>query len=350
MTQWTLGHGTGKPDAPIFVVGEAWGEEEEKRGTPFVGRSGEELGRMLHDAGLLRSECFITNVVNARPPGNDIKLWLPETKSKVTAGMVPLNGRHCAPILKAGYDALLKELSLVRPKIIVALGNTPLWALCGRSGISRWRGSLLNGPGGIRLVPTYHPAAILRMWEWRAIAVHDLRRVANELASPTPEPTYHFLVAPTLDEVLSTLNMLWNRARILDQEVWLDFDIETVRGHIRCFALSWSRTEALCVPLITHEKPRGYWTPEEEGTILWHLYKLMTSPNVRVRGQNLLYDFQYCYKHWHFIPNLGQDAMLTHHVCWSGMPKALGFQASMYCDHYVNWKGMVQHNEEKEGA
>ena len=54
-----------------MLVGEAWGEQEEYQRTPFVGASGAELNRMLHEAGIMRSECFVTNLVNARPPSND---------------------------------------------------------------------------------------------------------------------------------------------------------------------------------------------------------------------------------------------------------------------------------------
>ncbi|MFS2212853.1 hypothetical protein, partial [Kosakonia cowanii] len=61
-------------------------------------------------------------------------------------------------------------------------------------------------------------------------------------------------------------------------------------------------------------------------------------PNVLVRGQNLLYDAQYTYRHWHFVPRVAQDTMISHHTMWAGLPKRLDFQASMYCDHYVYWK------------
>jgi DNA polymerase len=343
-----LASGDGKPDAPIFIVGECWGEEEERRGHSFSGRSGEELSRMLNDAGLMRSECFLSNVINARPPGNEIGVWFPETKKAVTSTMVELHGRWVHPIVLEGLAALKKEISLVRPRLILALGNTALFALCRRTGITRWRGSLLDYEG-IRVVPTYNPAAVLRMWEWRKIVVHDFARAARELATRTPEPEYKFILGPEFWTVIQTLDGLYLRAEG-GEELTLDFDIETVKGHIRCFAISWSRVDALCVPLMVPERVDGYWTPKEEASILWCVYKLFTHPRVKLRGQNLLYDFQYVYRHWHFIPNLGQDTMLSHHVAWAGLPKSLLFQASMYCEYFVNWKDLVKHNEEKEGA
>jgi DNA polymerase len=330
-----------------MIVGETWGESEEKSGMPFSGAAGQELNRMLHDAGIMRSECYTTNVVNARPPRNDVDAWIPVRKTLITSDMVRLRGRFVSPIVLEGYESLLREIDLVKPRVIIALGNTALWALTGRSGITKWRGSLLDFHG-TRVVPTYHPAAVLRMWEWRAVGVFDLKRAAKELLASTPVPQWNFRIRPSLDKVLTTLGDLYLKAEA--GTLWLDFDIETVCGHIRCFALSWSRVDALCIPLMTTESWTGYWNVEEEGEIIWRVYKLLTHPNVKVRGQNLLYDFQYVYRHWHFIPNLGQDTMLTHHVAWAGLPKSLAFQASMYCDYYEFWKEMVSHNEEKEGA
>lgn len=341
--------GSGSPLSPIMVVGEAWGEKEEQAGRPFVGASGQELGRMLHDAGILLSDCYLTNVVNARPPGNDLNAWIPVAKNKLTADMVQLRGKYVKPIVRAGYDSLMKEIELVKPRLIIALGNTALWALTGRTGIIKWRGSLLEF-NGIRVVPTYHPAAILRMWEWRTIAIHDLARASRELVQLTKRPEWNFITKPTFNTVLTVLSRLWNRALLFDEDVWLDFDIETVCGHIRCFAISWSPTEALCIPLMVNEDRGGYWSPEEEGTIIWHVWKLFTAGRVKLRGQNLLYDFQYVWRHWHFIPNLGQDTMLSHHVLWAGLPKNLAFQASMYCEYYWNWKDLAKHTEDKEGA
>ena len=346
-----VGHGWGRPDARIMVVGEAWGEEEEKLGRPFVGRSGDELRRMLQDAGIMASDCWFTNVVNSRPPRNDIEVWMPEKKKDITHDMVDLRGRWVKPILRAGYEQLLKEIDLVKPSLIIALGNTSMFALCGRSGITRWRGSLLEFKG-IRVVPTYHPAAVLRMWEWRAVAVLDLARAGRELTSRAPEPQWNFRTAPNYEEVLGILNRLLNVARFSDDPLWLDFDIETVRGHIRCFAISWSRTDALCIPLMAEGCPHGYWLPQDEAMIMWLVYRLFTHRNVLLRGQNLLYDFQYWFRWMHYVPNLGQDTMLSHHVLWAGLPKSLLFQASMYSEYFWNWKDLVKHNEaeEKEGA
>lgn len=331
--------GSGQPTAPIMIVGEAFGREEEATGTPFMGSSGQELNRMLQEAGILRSECYVTNLVNARPPANNLDLWMPVAKSKITHDMVKLHDRFVAPILKEGYESLRREIDLVKPRLIIPVGNASLWALTGLTGILKWRGSLLwlDGiAGGTRVVPTIHPAAILRTWEWRAIAVMDLRRARRELTDPVTQPDWRFRIQPTFKEVtwLLDLFLTW----VKHEPMWIDLDLETRAGHISCCGISWSLTEALCIPFMLRTDLQGYWPLEEEATILHKLYQLLTHPNCWVRGQNLLYDAQYTLRHWHFVPNVKQDTMITHHTLWPGMKKSLDFQASMYCDYYVQWK------------
>ncbi|NEU94224.1 hypothetical protein G3N01_24010, partial len=75
-----------------------------------------------------------------------------------------------------------------------------------------------------------------------------------------------------------------------------------------------------------------------EAELVYRLYKVLTHPRVKVRWQNGLYDAQYTYRHWHFVPRGAQDTMIAHHSAFCGLPKSLAFQASMYCDHYVYWK------------
>ena len=75
---------SGPCPATIMLVGEAPGEQEVAQGAPFVGASGQELSRMLQEAGIMRSACFITNVVRIRPPGNDIGAFIAQRKSDIT--------------------------------------------------------------------------------------------------------------------------------------------------------------------------------------------------------------------------------------------------------------------------
>lgn len=347
-----LGRGTGNPSARVMIVGEAWGNYEEAKGEPFVGPSGEELNRMLSEARIPRESCFVTNLVNARPPYGDVEQWIPKQKKNITSKMVGVRGKLVDPIVRDGYAALLREIGLVRPDLIIALGSSALWALTGAEGIQKWRGSQLylsipfdtvppgvSLPDPVKVVPTIHPAAIMREWSWRRTAVHDLRRAAEHQypGRYRNEPDWRFILRPTISTALGVLTDILRRLETGTLD-WLSFDLETKKGHIACAGLAWSRTEAICIPFMTTANTAGYWSHEEEAKIVYLLYRILTHPRAKVRGQNLLYDAQYTYRHWHFVPRVAQDTMITHHSIYSGLAKALDFQASMYCDHYVWWK------------
>lgn len=329
----------GPVDAPIMIVGEAPGADEVAKGQPFVGFSGQLLDRMLGDAALSRQHIRVTNVVRERPPGNRIDLWIPSTKGAqheaLGLGWPTVRGRVVHPHVDVGYRLLLAEIMAVRPRIIIALGNTALWALTGLDSVSKWRGSYLETEYGL-VIPTLHPASVLRQWTTKPIVVQDLRRVAAALRSPPVRPRWDFTVRPTLSQVQHTLSRLYQEAEA--GPLKLACDIETRAQHIACFGLAWSPHEALCIPFLCVERPFGYWNEDEESEIVWLLHCLLLHPNVLIVGQNFIYDAQYLMRHWHFAPARIRDTMVAQHVCFPGMPKSLDHIASMYCEWYVYWK------------
>jgi hypothetical protein len=333
-----------------MIVGEAPGADEEMRGEPFVGASGHELSKMLHEAGINRSECFITNVARERPFGNDIGNFIAETKKDRTPAHVQVRDKWVLKPIVDGIELLRKEIEMVKPNIIIALGNTSLWALTGMWGIMKWRGSMLvcDWAPQVKVIPTLHPAAILRQWENRSIAVADIKRAARyRNGEPYPIPDWRFIVRPSFDRANKTLYALLNILE--DNKLEISFDIETRAGHIACAGLSWSDTEGICIPLMCVENDEGYWQEPEEAVLVYLLYKILTHKNVSVVGQNLLYDSQYTFRHWHFIPRVTQDTMISHHVAFAGLPKRLDYQASMYCKYYRYWKDDSKNWDPKMG-
>ena len=134
--------GVGDPSADLMFVGEGPGQQEDIEGKPFVGRSGRFLDRLvLEEMGLTRAQCYIANVVKCRPPGNRDPL--------------PDEIEACGPYLAA-------QLRLIDPKVIVTLGNFATKLLLKTAdGITKLRGKAYPVDGRT-LVPTYHPAAVLR--------------------------------------------------------------------------------------------------------------------------------------------------------------------------------------------
>lgn len=310
-----------------MIVGEAPGAEEEVRGTPFVGTSGQELTRMLHEAGILRTECYLTNVCKYRPPGNDLETFFLDSK------MTQPN-----ELLKEGMEELRQDIEQIKPKIIIAMGNEPMWALLGHRLITKWRGSMLMF-GDSMLMPTIHPAAILREWSWRSIVIQDLKKAKHwSDHGAWPDPDYKFQVRPSFETAMDTLGMLIKRADESPAPVKLASDIETRMTYISCHGIAWSRSEALCIPNMCVERPHGYWTAEEDLYIWERERSLLTHPNVEIIGQNYLYDAQYFARRKGYVPRLKHDTMFQQHVAWAGMKMGLDFLSSMYCRYHRYWK------------
>jgi DNA polymerase len=151
--------GEGNPRARLMVIGEGPGDTEDKTGRPFVGRAGELLDKMLLAIEVPRADVFIANVVKCRPPQNRVPL--------------PDEREACLPYLR-------RQIELVAPAVILALGGTAAEALLGirkplgdlRLRVHRW--------GDIPLIVTYHPAALLRNPNWKRPAWDDVR-IARQL-------------------------------------------------------------------------------------------------------------------------------------------------------------------------
>ncbi len=150
--------GEGNPQAPVVFVGEGPGAEEDRTGRPFVGRAGELLTRMIESVGWRREEVYICNIVKCRPPKN--------------RDPAPDEVATCRPFLD-------RQLLTIRPIVIVTLGKPALSTLLGRNvAITKMRGIWLDW-NGIPLLPTYHPAYLLRNYtrEIRQAVWDDLRKV-----------------------------------------------------------------------------------------------------------------------------------------------------------------------------
>lgn len=152
----TVVFGDGDPTAQLIVVGEAPGAEEDRSGRPFVGKAGKLLDMLLLSIGFPRETVYICNVLKCRPPSNRDPL--------------PDEVQACSPFLR-------RQIEIVAPKAILAVGAFPAQTLLGRTeAISTLRGSV-HEYDGIPLIPTYHPAALLRNPTWIRPVWEDLQRL-----------------------------------------------------------------------------------------------------------------------------------------------------------------------------
>jgi uracil-DNA glycosylase len=159
------GEGSSTPE--LVFVGEGPGADEDASGRPFVGAAGQLLDRMIAAMGISRTDVFIGNVVKCRPPGNRA----PE----------PDEAAACMPFLEA-------QLTALQPKVICTLGATPLKAMLGLTGITRVHGQR-QAWRGIPVIPTFHPAYLLRNPEAKKPAWADLLVVLDLLGRKPPART-----------------------------------------------------------------------------------------------------------------------------------------------------------------
>jgi DNA polymerase len=339
----------GPVPARIAIIGEAPGAEEERRGEPFVGASGSLLNNLLQKAGISRASCFITNVCNDRPPANDIGEWLSDNKRPPEPNWEHLYGKWAHPNIIEGRKKLLRELEEVKPDLIIVLGSTPLWALTGNSGILKWRGSRLSFYGEnfkATVLPSIHPAAALREMSLAPVLLMDFKRALALLEGRQTPRIYDFKINPSFSETVEFLTGLLARADALlggDSTLLLSGDLETRLGHIACFGIAWSKTQAFCIPYLELNKINPfYWPVEEEAMINHLLIQLFTHEKIVWVGQNFLYDCQYFHRFIGVVPNTVWDTMIGHHSIYSNMRKGLDFLSSMYAHDHVYWKDEIK--------
>lgn len=328
----------GSPHAKIMIVGTFPSWEDEKYGRIFSGNVGDELSRMLHEAKFIRSECYLTNVVKFQPPRGDISQWVDFRKKQPEGPYTHHQGAWTHHYVMEGINELRAEIRSINPNLIITCGELALWAVTGERSITSWRGSILRSLTGHKVLATYHPADVSRNWEWRPITVHDLRRARAESSSPTiTEPEFDFIVRPSFERVIGTLDWL---TEILDRgPTRLAIDVETRNQDLACVGIAWSTKHAICIPIqsITHDSGH-YWSLDEHVEIRHRLKALLTHPNCLGVGQNFSYDLQYFSRRMLFLPNICDDTMVAQHVLFPGTPKGLDYLSSLYCSNHVYWK------------
>ncbi len=172
--------GVGSIDAELIFVGEAPGADEDEQAEPFVGKAGQLLTKIIETMGLRRGDVYIGNILKCRPD---------------TPGQAAGNRKPTTEEMKTCISYLHEQIDLIRPRVLVALGGTAMEGLLGKSGITKLRGHW-HTYRGIPLMPTYHPAYLLRnqalsekrkLWE-------DMLLVMEKLGLPISEKQRRFFL------------------------------------------------------------------------------------------------------------------------------------------------------------
>lgn len=346
-----------RPGSKILLVGDAPGTEEVKQLIPFVGGAGKELDSQLADAGIRRSTVSLTNVFDERPPNNNLAEWAEAKKeigkqidsSRLFTYIEAERAKYVQPkYVQPALERLRDEIKKVNPNVVVALGNVAFSALCNTSGIGRARGSIHTSSlvPGLKVLPTYHPAAIFRQYDNRGTAIMDLMKAERESHSPDFNLRRRAIyLEPTISDLFS-----WRDRLLSASHLAMDIETKPAISQITCIGFAPSRDEAYVIPFWDKRKPDGsYWTEAEE-IIAWKVVKeIVESPSTKIM-QNGLYDVQYCAFYGWKVRGFTEDTMILHHSLYPSVPKGLDFLGSLYCNERA-WKRLrPRGGEEKDDA
>jgi uracil-DNA glycosylase len=348
---------------PILIIGEARGEYENRINSSFVGPSGIELLRMLNDAGVieltatdrsyisdyyrrgdprsidsvwaLHQEVRRTNVFNIHPPANRLEFFCGPKADGIPSYPILIKSGYVRREFLPELDRLGDEILAVDPDLIIALGNTALWALAGRTGVSKIRGTTLLSThcvSGYKLLPTYHPSAVLREWSHRPTTVFDLMKAKREALYPDiRRPRCEIWIEPTIADIERFINDYIRTGCDL-----LSVDIETAGSRVTCIGFAPSRDRAIVIPF-DDERAKGgsYWPTKSDEVAAWSLIRaVLIDPAIAKLFQNGLYDIAFLWRAYGIgVRGAAHDTMLAQHSLQPESLKGLAYLGSIYTDH-----------------
>lgn len=311
----------------VMFVGLGPGHEEAMSGKYFVGPAGRQLKRDILAAGLPSGSYGFENVAQYWPPKHELK--------KLSQAM-----------REEGRAHLRQRIIDARPKIIVPLGEDALNELTVHSGITKWRGSKLSlapayevDGADILVVPTIHPSAVLRAWDFRVLLMHDLRRIsrAQRLGKESILPPARRLITRDSGEYQQAVASVMAAAHLGDT---LAADIETFGGELACISFAFKPDLGVSI----HKDDKDLWQPilATECPKVWH---------------NAMYDLTFLKARCGVVPNgIQHDTQLMWHAlypelaCSPAVGKSLALLASIhtdenyYKDALTSWRKVADWN------
>ena len=306
----------GPTNAKIAIIGEAPGKEEQIEGTPFIGQSGQLLDRMLAAQSIRREDIYITNVVKERPFNNDLSHFIHFTDK--------------GPVQTPAFDSYLKLLSLeidqLSPDcILVPMGKVALYALTGEWSIMNWRGSIVEGPDGHKIIPTIHPAACLEHREplYRYYVLHDLERVKDELKiEGIVRPERELMIKPDFSEATQYLFSLFEPSINT-----VAFDIEVLNQEVCCISFSHDPSYAMTIAFCDND---DLYTDEEELELMLLIAELLEDPDIPKVAHNAIFDSTFMFEHYGIRCQNLHCSMVAHFLINPDFSHSLAFLTSWY--------------------
>jgi uracil-DNA glycosylase len=299
----------------IAFIGEAPGKDEDLQGHPFVGPAGQELDRILAKAGIHRHNAYLLNVINCRPPENDIAS--DEGQEAVTA---------CRP----GFEEELLKLYDLGVRTLVPLGATAAAALGIEGSAHKIRGSVYKATIAGKdfwCVPTFHPSYIIRgQWNEEPTCINDIEKAIGIATNGYTPPKEDFLLFPTVRDIEA-------RTRdILKRKPLLGVDTETTaltyyEAEIFVMSLALSGEEAFSIPFYSQGYV-PYWHNGDLARVKNCLAEILEAcPTL---FQNAAFDISVLEHAGFKVGNVAHDIMLLMHAIHPELPRNLGYIVSIY--------------------
>jgi len=356
------------PQPPILILGEFPSEAEVISGHPFTGPSGAELIRILAESGLISltpthreslrnyyttsdptrlqsiwsANPFIhlANTFTTHPAHNNPEFFCGPKTSAIPGYPPLLKSKYVQSKFEPELDRLCNEILTLDPNIIICLGNIPLWALTGKTGIKNIRGTTLLSHlcvADYKLLPTYHPSIITRDWSLRPTVIADFMKAKSESAFPDlRRPPREIWIEPTLDDIQTFFNTHIRGCDILST------DIETSGVRITCIGFAPSSSLAIVIPFDDGRAKSGsYWPTREDERRVWDLVRsVLEDGSIRKLFQNGAYDISFLWRAYG-IKTFGatEDTMLLSHALQPESLKGLGYLGSIF-SRERSWKHM----------
>lgn len=325
----------GSLNSKIAIVGEQPAKYEARYSKPFTGPAGRNLNECLQNARIPRGGCYLTNVVK-------------QTEFELER-YFNLKGKNPAAtqLGKACIEELRDELMDCRANIIVPLGNTALFALCDRTGINSWRGSVLESTllPGRKVIPTLHPAVytdekVLQnpaAYLAKYLITIDLKKVRSESEFPEIRLADRRLrIQPNFYEALTWLE----RCKVRAEDggiVYYDIELTPKTQELSCISFCTSPDDVMCIPFV--DANGDYFTAEQEYKLMLSIEELLSNSSWMKGGQNIIFDSHFLLRKYGIrTRNIVADTMVAQHILYPDFGgktyrgKSLEFITSMWTD------------------
>lgn len=324
----------GPLNAAIMVIGEAPGAKEDEEGRPFVGGAGNMLDHLLRKVDIERKDIFITNVIKRRPPKNNIDHPLARAE------------------IQSNLQALYREIRMVKPRVVVPLGNTALRALGVNHNIGNCRGYVIPHRD-YKIIPTWHPAYLLRQFHEKYTSQKDWEKIKRYSRGATIPHTHEmFEISPTIEDIERFEVLVSNKVNS-GQKVSIGLDLETeyiedspLDTPIKLVGMALSDSHAIVVPFIKQDGSRYWESKDEELRAIVAVGNILENPNVEIVTHNSMFDITVLMNHGFPVNARMYDTMIAQYLCYHPSQQSLEYLASIHADVPM-WKVSVGKSDEE---